>query len=105
MSPKPALPGINPETEEIITLKQAGRMFPGRTGSGLDVSTVWRWVLNGRRGRKLESILIGGQRYTSRQAVLRFLAALNETTPCGETSAARQRAKKFVEQRLEADGL
>ena len=36
------------------------------------VSTVWRWVLRGVKGHRLESFLVGGRRYTTREAVGRF---------------------------------
>jgi len=37
-----------------------------------------RWALEGSRGVKLESIRIGGFRYTSAEAVQRFIAAMNK---------------------------
>ncbi len=37
------------------------------------LSTVWRWVLKGTRGRKLQSTLVGGRRYTQREWVRDFL--------------------------------
>ena len=68
---------IDPEVEELIIIKDVCKMFPGRAGKGISLSTIWRWMLHGCRGHKLEWLLIGGQRYTSRQAVLRHLAAIN----------------------------
>ena len=40
-------------------------------------STVWRWVLHGVRGVKLETNLIGGRRYANRVSISRFLNKLN----------------------------
>ena len=33
---------------------------------GVNVATVWRWILRGVRGKKLRSVLIGGRRYILR---------------------------------------
>jgi hypothetical protein len=94
---------IDPEAEDLIPVKTVCNMFPGRSGKGLSVSTVWRWILYGRRSHKLASIFVGGQRFTSRQAVARFLAAINEEpiqeqqrVEAQEASAAR------VDQELKA---
>jgi hypothetical protein len=68
---------INHATEHLIRPKDACRLFPGRSGKGISLATCWRWMLHGRRGVKLESLLAFGTRYTSHEAVARFLAALN----------------------------
>ena len=60
---------IDVQTESLVLPKDAVRMVPGRSGYGVSRATFWRWMLEGRRGVKLESLLIGGVRYTSRQAV------------------------------------
>ena len=57
--------------ESLLTLNQAAEYLPGRP----NVSTLHRWRLHGIRGVKLETCLIGGRRYTSREAVERFVAA------------------------------
>ena len=54
---------------------------------GVNVSTIWRWVLRGVRGHKLESALIGGQRFTSIEALERFIGRIN--TPTGISSSVR----------------
>ncbi len=46
----------------------AGRLDVG-------VSTVWRWVMRGSKGRKLASILVGGRRYVLESDLESFLAA------------------------------
>ena len=58
--------------EEHITFIQAARLFPGKRPSQ---STLCRWALRGLHGIKLESFRVGGRRYTSTEAVLRFLEA------------------------------
>ena len=60
-------------TEEPITLNEARELFPGRP----HLATVFRWTLNGYAGNKLESIRVGHKHFTSREAVQRFIAAMN----------------------------
>jgi hypothetical protein len=86
---------IDPDNERLITLNDVCRMFPGPQGKGLSRSTVWRWILHGRRGHKLESLMAGGQRCTSREAVARFLAALNPE------EASREGSRRSAEQSIE----
>ena len=41
-------------------------------------STVWRWKLQGVRGVKLKTIVIGGTRYVLESDLNNFLVALND---------------------------
>ncbi|HUY35471.1 MAG TPA: DUF1580 domain-containing protein [Pirellulales bacterium] len=63
--------------EETIDLAAVARSLPGKPHP----ATVWRWYRNGLRGQRLETIVVGGRRYTSREALARFVAA---------TTAARE---------------
>ena len=74
---------IDTRSEEIIPLRAVCQLFPGRKGKGVAVATVWRWVMQGRKGVRLESLIVGGVRYSSSQAVARFLDGLNALTPGG----------------------
>ena len=65
---------IDPFCEQLLTLTKAARNIPSRTGHGLNPSTVWRWAKVGVRGVRLETVLVGGIRYTSREALTRFFA-------------------------------
>ncbi|MHB1033521.1 MAG: DUF1580 domain-containing protein [Pirellulales bacterium] len=59
--------------ESLIPLAQVGSIVatnPTRT-------TVWGWARHGVNGIRLESVRIGGRVRTSREAVERFLEALN----------------------------
>jgi hypothetical protein len=60
--------------EDIISFAQAGEMIATHPSA----STISRWCSIGCRGIKLESILIGGRRKTSRPAIERFLVACRE---------------------------
>jgi hypothetical protein len=64
---------IDRESETLIGLPEASRRTVGKP----NLSTLHRWRLSGCRGHRLETILIGGRRYTSLQAMERFFAAIN----------------------------
>lgn len=68
------------EKEQAITLAEVPRYIPKRRGKKVHYSTVYRWTTKGARGRLLESVLIGGLRYTTVEAVGRFLAAKPTTS-------------------------
>ena len=81
---------IDHEREELLTLTAATKLLPGRP----NVATLWRWRTAGVRGVKLETILCGGRRMTSREALTRFFAATTAAAdgalgPSGNTSPAR----------------
>lgn len=63
-------------TEDVITLNEAARELPTRT----HLSTLYRWAKRGVNGRKLETVKVGSQIVTSRQALTRFLVALNDSS-------------------------
>ncbi|MFM9961851.1 MAG: DUF1580 domain-containing protein [Planctomycetaceae bacterium] len=74
---------IDVEREDLISLREAAESIPTKPAP----STLQRWRLYGVRGRKLETLLIGGLRYTSKQAVIRFLSV-------PETSIAAPNSKR-----------
>ncbi|MEZ6117776.1 MAG: DUF1580 domain-containing protein [Pirellulaceae bacterium] len=57
-----------------MPLSEVPRYVPTRRGKRVHYSTVYRWATKGARGRILETVLCGGLRYTSIQAVQRFLS-------------------------------
>jgi len=92
---------INVETETLIDFAAAAREFPGRA---VCIQTLHRWRLHGVRGAKLESCIIGGRRFTSREAVVRFVEAQNagESPPAmskqqreKQSAAARRELERF----------
>jgi hypothetical protein len=83
---------IDPNVEELIPLTRAARVInPQRPPH---VATVWRWTGNGVRGVRLESLLVGGVRNTSREAIGRFLAKLNADEPGAVPAPPNRRAEK-----------
>lgn len=63
--------------ENLLNLSQAARIFPG----GPHKSTVHRYVTHGIHGVRLETVLVGGKRLTSKEAIVRFLMTLNAQCP------------------------
>ncbi|HEX2476885.1 MAG TPA: DUF1580 domain-containing protein [Lacipirellulaceae bacterium] len=89
---------IDYENEQLLTMSQAAKLMPGRP----NIATIWRWRTSGCRGHKLETILVGGRRFTSREATGRFLAALNdEDAMKSVTPAQRAKAIESAEKRAE----
>lgn len=62
---------INVDLESLIPFQQAAREIPGQPS----ISTLHRWRMSGVRGRKLETVLVGGIRFTSKEAIRRFIEA------------------------------
>lgn len=97
---------IDISNETLLTFSEAAASLPGRP----NVSTIHRWRLRGIRGIKLASTLIGGVRYTSREALQKFC---NQTTavadgtaqPEARTSSQRERAISRAEAELTAAGI
>lgn len=89
-------------TENLISLREAARLFP-RPPS---LATLWRWVYRGVRGIRLDSVVCGGRRYTSAEAVQRFLVATNGAiSPGGLQSPDRNAAVRRAEDELTAEGI
>ncbi len=61
---------IDATKENVIPFNAARAHIPGRRPN---LSTLHRWRLHGVRGRRLETLLIGGRRFTSVEAIARFL--------------------------------
>jgi hypothetical protein len=57
--------------ETLFTLADAAKLFPDQPNS----STIWRWHTKGVRGVRLETTVIAGRRFTTREAIDRFVAA------------------------------
>lgn len=59
--------------EGLMTLSEAAR----KVGIQVSDRALLQWCAIGARGRQLESVLVGGRRRTSQQALRRFLDSLN----------------------------
>jgi hypothetical protein len=96
---------IELSAENVFPIAEAPKHIPGRPS----IATVWRWVLRGCAGTKLESILIGGRRFTSEEAIQRFAdattAAADGDPAPARTSRQRQRAIDRAERELSEAGI
>jgi hypothetical protein len=67
---------IDINKEQPVSLKDAMEFVPGRNGKKATLNTLYRWTRSGCFGVRLEYIFIGGVRYTSREALLRFFGEI-----------------------------
>ncbi len=63
--------------ERVVQLPEAANLLRQTTGASYHPATLNRWARFGVRGVRLESILVGGRRLTSKQALDRFINRLN----------------------------
>jgi len=98
---------IDIELERPISFNQAAAYLP--FGYRPSLSTWWRWSRHGIGGIILETLKIGGKRYTTAGAIQRWVSALSAATN-GEpsrhrTPAQRQREHDRAAAELAADGI
>ena len=60
--------------ETLVPINQAGAKFPYHVGR----TALERWMRDGVRGVRLESILIGSRRFTSLEAIASFVEQSNQ---------------------------
>ncbi len=90
--------------EQLILFAKSGQEFPGRSPAP---ATLNRWRLRGVRGVKLETLLIGGQRFTSREAIRRFIESQNQPQAAEPSMTAAERQARSAAARavLQARGI
>lgn len=84
------------EHEALIPLRQAAKLIPstrGPAGKAIHIATMHRWITRGVRGQRLESVRIGGSRYTSVEAISRWIRELNPEAPHAASAPARDTAR------------
>lgn len=92
---------IDPLCEELISLRDAARLFPKNSrGKHPHVSAIYRYTTTGCRGVVLEAVQAGSVRSTTREAVARFIQEL--TT---QVSLPRQRRRPTSQAAAEAGSL
>ncbi len=63
----------NGDPPEIISLPEAASLIASRPS----LATLYRWISRGVKGKRLQSVAIGGRRMIRRGDLERFLAELN----------------------------
>ena len=100
---------INIHDEELLTLSGAAKRLPhGRAGKPVHVATLHRWASpGGVQGVRLETIKVGGIRYTSVEALDRFIqqCSADGTGRTPQTTRQRQRAIDRAEAELTKAGI
>ncbi len=95
---------IDIDHETMRLLSRAPKDVPGRPS----ISTLMRWASKGIRGVVLETVLIGGRRYTSVEAIGRFVRRLSSCPARPENSSAPSKpncSDIHTRQELETEGL
>ena len=77
--------------ESLVSLTAACKCFPAKASR----ASVERWLRRGSRGAVLESILICGKRYTSKEAIDRFIRNQLRTEPDRLAPSLTERTKRI----------
>jgi hypothetical protein len=80
---------IDISSERLVAINQAHQHVPGRPHK----STIFRWALHGVRGQKLDSLIAGGRRFTSIEAIERFCSRLTNPGAPAPSDARRAKAR------------
>ena len=103
---------IDISTEQVVSLTEATTHLPRRrAGKKPNVATLYRWAQNGVRGIRLESLMVGGTRCTSLEALQRFFDALTAQaerqtlSPPFRQTSERRRQIEAAERRLAKSGI
>lgn len=96
---------IDVESETLVQFPDARSAFPG--GRRVSLATLHRWRQRGIRGIKLETCLVGGLRYTSHEAIGRFITLQNErdTPAVSITASQRQHQSEAAQAALKKMGV
>ena len=93
---------IDVNCEQLISMTEAAHRLH------VAPSTIWRWrQKKGVRGRRLETVKLGGRVMTSLAAIQRFALQSVDDEPCPtiRTPYRRQREIQRAEQWLDAAGI
>ena len=75
------------DMDQCLNFSQAATLLPSKPSR----TTMHRWAHHGIRGVRLATILVGGRRYTTREAIEQFVAALSKQEDAGsETESDEQ---------------
>lgn len=83
---------IDIDSEDLIPIREAPQHFP--TPRKPCHQSVHRWYTRGTRGAVLATVMIAGLRYTSVEAISRFIAACNRDNPSQQPTADPVRARR-----------
>lgn len=93
---------IDLDTERLLPLAKAARELPG---GPVHVGTLYRWFQKGVRGVRLETIMRGGVRFTSWEAIERFFRATTAVAEGAPVSVRTPKQREAAIARAEAELL
>ena len=101
---------IDPFDSALIPLRKAASLCPpGRNGRARHVSTLYRWALRGVRNVRLQTICVGGVRYTTPEALRAFCAEISrgesQTLKNSDDAVERERRVQIARAKTAAHGL
>lgn len=85
---------------DAVPLTKVSEFVPGHP----HCATVWRWATKGVRGVRLATVMIGGRRMVTPEALEKFLQALNSEEPAIESGSEVSRRAREASQALERLG-
>ena len=99
---------INIRNEQLLAVSKVPNWTEKQLGKRIAPSTIWRWFYRGCRGVKLDTILIGGRRYTSVEALDRFFNAATSSQVGCNSAHSSSRANSTPSQAsrfLDSEGI
>jgi len=91
----------SPETQ-FFSLAEAAKLMPGHP----HISTLHRWRISGVRGVRLDTTLIGGRRFVTRESIAEFFQKINQSA--SDSSSPQQSLSgnlKTAESFLDREGV
>ena len=96
------MPSLKPVVDsDCLTFTAAAKISPGRPHAG----TVYRWHSRGVSGIKLQTIRIGGRRYTNRAWLEEFFEAVTRASDASVNPHDKLADKREAEIRAAEDDL
>lgn len=86
--------------EKLIAMNEARGLFPKPP----HLATLYRWIKSGAHGVRLETVVVGRTRYTTAEAIQRFIAGQNGPPPIVLTASERKRLAAQAASILEMRG-
>ncbi len=96
---------IDIEIEKLLAFGRAAALIEKLGGQRPSVKAIGRWGGKGIKGVVLDTIWIGGRRYTSEQAIHRFISAVSAARNSKPDSISPRAEDVQIDHELRARGL
>ncbi len=73
---------------KLLSMAQAANSLSNRPA----VSTLWRWSSRGVKGVKLQTLVVGGRRYTTPEYLSEFVARLSDRRQSNQPNGSQRDA-------------